>query len=220
MVKLFGFLKRRAGTSAAEFDDYWVRRHVPFFAETPDVARHLRRYELHHRLGADEVREHGDGEVADAGFDGVAVQWFDSVADFRALREEPSYREFSAADAPRYRAPDIASVITRDPDIIVGPPGGAPEQGCRSSASCVASRASTWPTSTSMGSITMGRCSKPSPSCATRCSATSRTTGSICPTPRSTGSPNSGSPPSMLGYSRWRCPHITTSCHRTWHRSS
>ena len=61
------------------------------FAETPDVRRHLRRYELHHRLGADEDREHGDGEVADAGFDGVAVQWFDSVADFRALREEPFY---------------------------------------------------------------------------------------------------------------------------------
>src|ERR1700730_14105802 len=129
MLKLFVFLKRRAGTSAAEFHDYWVHRHAPFFAETPDVRRHLRRYELHHRLGADEDREHGDGEVADAGFDGVAVQWFDSVADFRAMREEPSYREFSVADAPRYRDPDVASVITRAPDIIVGPPGGAPEAG-------------------------------------------------------------------------------------------
>ena len=124
-VKLFAFLRRRAGTSPTEFHDYWEQRHAPFFADTPEVRRHIRRYELHHRLPADEGRERSDLEVPDAGFDGVAVQWFDSLAEYQALRDEPKYQEFSPKDAPRYREADVAMVITGEPDVIVGPPGGA-----------------------------------------------------------------------------------------------
>jgi hypothetical protein len=128
-VKLFGFLKRAPGTSAADFHEHWERRHAPFFADTPELRRHLRRYELYHRLADDEERRRSDVEVADAGFDGVAVQWFDSLADFQAMRDEPAYRQFSAEDGPRYRDPHVASVVTRPPDIIVGPPGGRPDAG-------------------------------------------------------------------------------------------
>jgi EthD domain len=128
-VKLFAFLTRKAGMSPAEFHEYWKRQHAPFFAETPEVRRHIRRYELHHRLAADEDRPRSDLEVPDAGFDGVAVQWFDSFAELQALRDEPLYQKFSPEDAPRYREADVAMVITGEPDVIVGPPGGAPGAG-------------------------------------------------------------------------------------------
>jgi uncharacterized protein (TIGR02118 family) len=128
-VKVFAFLKRRAGTSSAAFHEYWTQRHAPFFAETPEVRRHLIHYELYHRLASDEDRARNDLEAADVGFDGVAVQWFDNLAEVQAMRAEPSFLDFSAADAPRYREPGIASVITRAPDIIVGPPGGSAEAG-------------------------------------------------------------------------------------------
>ena len=150
-VKLFAFLRRRAGTSPAEFHDYWEQRHAPFFADTPEVRRHIRRYELHHRLAADEDRERSDLEVADAGFDGVAVQWFDSLAEYHAMRDEPKYQEFSPKDAPRYREADVAMVITGEPDVIVGPPGARSAPGWDSSASCAASRAGRCPSSTTTG---------------------------------------------------------------------
>jgi hypothetical protein len=128
-VKLFGFLKRAAGTNAAEFHDHWEHRHAPVFAETPELRRRVRRYELYHRLAADEQRRRSDIEVADAGFDGVAVQWFDTLADFQAMQADPVYRRFSAEDGPRYRDPHVAWVVTRVPDVIVGPPGGRPDAG-------------------------------------------------------------------------------------------
>jgi hypothetical protein len=128
-VKLFAFLKRKAGMSAADFHEYWTRQHAPFFAETPEVRRHIRRYELLHRMAGEEDRERSELEVPDSGFDGVAVQWFDSLAEYQALLQEPLFREFGAADAPRYRDSEVAAVITAEPDIIVGPPGGAPDAG-------------------------------------------------------------------------------------------
>jgi uncharacterized protein (TIGR02118 family) len=83
---------------------------------------------LYYRLPSDESARN-NLEVADVGFDSVAVQWFDKLADFRAMCAEPSFLDFSAADAPRYRDPGIASVVTRAPDVIVGPPGGSAEAG-------------------------------------------------------------------------------------------
>ena len=139
-VKVFAFIKRREGTGREEFHRHWEERHARFIAEAPELARHVRRYELHHRLVADEGRERAGIEVPDAGFDGVAIQWFDSLSDLEALRDDPTFREFAAADAPRYRDPYVASVVTRAPDVIVGPAGGAPDAGM--SMICILRRAS------------------------------------------------------------------------------
>ncbi len=128
-VKLFGFLKRAPGTTLAAFADYWERQHAPAFAAIPAVAKHVRRYELYHRLAADEERARSDLEVADAGFDGVAVQWFDGLDALQAVRADPARQRLTAEDGPRYRDARAASVVTRAPDVIVGPPGGRPDAG-------------------------------------------------------------------------------------------
>jgi hypothetical protein len=125
-VKVFAFLKRKAGTTGAEFDEAW-ERHARRLAETPELRRHLRRYELHHRID-DPNRERNDVEVDDGGFDGVGIMWFDSLDELRALQAEPGFGQFEA-DAGRLREPDVAAVVTRIGDVIVGPPGGTDDAG-------------------------------------------------------------------------------------------
>lgn len=128
-VKRFIFRKRTPGLSAAEFHGFWHDRHARQLADTPDLRRHLRRYELYERLTADETRERSDVEAADAGFDHVAVMWFDSQDAVVALAAEPAFRDLSTNEVPRFRDPQVARVVTRTPDVIVGPPGGSPDAG-------------------------------------------------------------------------------------------
>jgi uncharacterized protein (TIGR02118 family) len=125
-VKVFAFLKRRAGTTGAAFDEEW-ERHARRLADTPDLGRHLRRYELHHRID-DAGRERNDVEVDDGGFSGVGIMWFDSLDELRALQAEPGFADFES-DAAGFREPDVAAVVTRIGNVIVKPAGGSPKAG-------------------------------------------------------------------------------------------
>ena len=49
MVRLFAFLTRRSELSHEEFLDHWLNVHGPLIAGTPELARHIRRYEQHPR---------------------------------------------------------------------------------------------------------------------------------------------------------------------------
>jgi hypothetical protein len=122
-IKLFTFLRRKQGMTADAFHEHWRDVHARHIAETPELRRHIRRYELNHRLDQDEARDRQPGEVADLGFDGVAVLWFDSLADYEALRAEPAFVELAATDGPKFREPDRPTVVTHDPDTIVDKPG-------------------------------------------------------------------------------------------------
>jgi hypothetical protein len=126
-IKFFGFIKRAPGTTLTHFREYWEQEHAPAFAKLPAVRQNVRRYELYHRLAADEERQRSDVEVADAGFDGVSVQWYDTLADRQAVQADAACRQLSADDGPLYRDDRSASVVTRAPDVIVGPPGGRPD---------------------------------------------------------------------------------------------
>ena len=88
-IKVFEYLRRKQGTTAEQFHAYWRDTHAPMLADNPDLRRHVTRYELNHRLPADSDRDRQEGEFADVGWDGVAVLWFDSVEDMRALGAEP-----------------------------------------------------------------------------------------------------------------------------------
>ena len=45
MIKLVCFLKRKDGLTREEFYDHWENRHGPLIAGTPELARHIVRYE-------------------------------------------------------------------------------------------------------------------------------------------------------------------------------
>jgi hypothetical protein len=82
VIKLTVLVKRNPALSVEEFHDEW-RAHGRMIAEEPAFRQHIRRYEQHHRVPAD-YRSGGT-------CDGMAVQWFDTYADFIALLQTPEY---------------------------------------------------------------------------------------------------------------------------------
>ena len=118
-IKLFAFIRRAPEMSPADFHTFWRDTHAAHIAGTPELRRHIRRYELNHRLADDYAREPQGVEMASGDYDGVAVMWFDSLPDLAAFNTEPGFAEWRAQDAPQFRAPEIASVITEDHAVIV-----------------------------------------------------------------------------------------------------
>jgi uncharacterized protein (TIGR02118 family) len=120
-IKLFEFLRRAPGTSAEQFHAYWRDVHASMLADDPSLRRHVRRYELNHRLPEDSGRDRQEGEVTDTGWDGVAVLWFDSLDEMRALSAEAGMAAVRDS-APEFRADERLIVVTEDPEIIVSTP--------------------------------------------------------------------------------------------------
>jgi hypothetical protein len=120
-IKLFEFLRRKPGMSSDEFHAYWRDVHGPALADDPDLRRHVQRYELNHRLPEDVGRPRENAEVRDDGWDGVAVLWFNSIDDMRALAAEPGMAKIRD-QAPEFREDERLIVITEDPEIIVSTP--------------------------------------------------------------------------------------------------
>jgi hypothetical protein len=82
VIKLTVLVKRNPTLSIEEFHEEW-RAHGRMIADEPAFRRYIRRYEQHHRVPADY--RNGDTH------DGMAVQWFDTYADFVALLQTPEY---------------------------------------------------------------------------------------------------------------------------------
>jgi len=123
MVRLFAFLRRRRGSTVEEFLDHWQHHHGPLIADTPELARHLVRYEQHprHRPTALSGSE---------GVDGVAVQWFETLDDFAGFLSEPAYAELVAPDERRLLDMDAVEFVVCDgPHVVIGGPGTAPDAG-------------------------------------------------------------------------------------------
>jgi uncharacterized protein (TIGR02118 family) len=120
-IKVFEYLRRTPGMSRDEFHAYWRDVHAPMLADEPDLRRHVKRYELNHRLAEDDARDREDVEVRDDGWDGVAVLWFDSIDDMRALGAEPGMAAIRAS-APEFRQDERLIVVTEDPEMIVEDP--------------------------------------------------------------------------------------------------
>jgi hypothetical protein len=92
VIKLICFVKRNSALSIDEFHRHWREQHAQIIVDTPDFADRIVRYEQNHRLSADYER------ADDPGFDGVAVQWFESPDDFLALISSDGYRDRVAPD--------------------------------------------------------------------------------------------------------------------------
>ena len=121
MVKLFAFIRRNPDMSTEEFLDHWRNRHGPLIAGTPELARHIVRYEQH-------PRHRPDGLSGTGGIDGVAVQWFDRIDDFEAFISEPAYSELIAPDERRFLdTKELAFIVTDSPHVVIDGPRSAAE---------------------------------------------------------------------------------------------
>lgn len=90
MIQLVAFLVRNPAISREEFETHWREIHGPLIRDTPDLAKHIIRYEQHPP----------DGGLTPVGgdWDGVAIQWFESTDAFLAFLAEPAYTEVLQPD--------------------------------------------------------------------------------------------------------------------------
>jgi len=112
VIKLTVLVKRKPSLSVEEFHTEW-RAHGRMIADEPVFAQYIRRYEQHHRVLAD----YRNGDV----HDGMAVQWFDTYADFIALLQTPEYAAKMQPDEARIL--DLSGMVvlfTEEAEVYIG----------------------------------------------------------------------------------------------------
>jgi uncharacterized protein (TIGR02118 family) len=114
MVTLICFVKAKPGLSREEFHKYWSEVHGPLVAAVPGARKHTTYYAQYHRIDEDYDRP------GSPDFDGVAIQSFDSMDEFRAFVAEPDVVERLAPDSPKFLDQQSAVMIfTGDPEVVI-----------------------------------------------------------------------------------------------------
>ncbi len=112
MIRLTAMLVRNPSLSHEEFIRHWHDVHGPLIRDTPELARHLVRYEQHPLT---DDRGAGVG-----GYDGVAVQWLESMQALFDFISEPVYAEVLAPDERQLLDMDrIQVTFTGDPVVVI-----------------------------------------------------------------------------------------------------
>ena len=111
MIQLTVLLKRHPDLTVEEFHERW-RAHGKVIAGEPTLARHIRRYEQHHRA----VRDYESGDS----YDGLALQQYGDMAAFLAFIEEPKYHELIRPDEQTMLDMDSLVVLFTDgPEVFI-----------------------------------------------------------------------------------------------------
>jgi uncharacterized protein (TIGR02118 family) len=112
-------LRRKEGLTPAEFHAHWRTVHGPLIAASQS-GRHVLRYEQHPRPLSDYNGPN------DAGFDGVTVQWFESMDSYREHMSEPDFPDIWQ-DIERFLDTDrLHFIVTEDPHLVMGDGGPFP----------------------------------------------------------------------------------------------
>ncbi len=136
MVKMFAILRRKPGLSPEEFVAHWRDHHGPLIRDTPELARHIVRYEQHVRHRPEGVGAEPNPLAGTQDVDGVAVQWFESIDDFAGFISEPAYPELVAPDEQRFiDMSRIEFLITEEPTVVIDGPRTPAEGGAAGTAS-------------------------------------------------------------------------------------
>jgi len=114
-VKLICMLARKAALDREQFHTHWREVHGPLFRDTPELAGHILAYDQNRRLEKDYERESGGG------FDGVAEQYYASLAEFEAFCAEPAYAERVYPDEDFLLTRErIQYIMSGPPHVIMG----------------------------------------------------------------------------------------------------
>jgi hypothetical protein len=116
MIKLVCFLKRKPELSHEEFIDHWLNHHAPLIASTPELARHVVRYE---QL---QPTPHASW-MGSPGYDGITMQWMTGPEAFEAFIGEPKYAELIEPDEASFLDRGaLVWMITDEPVVAMDGP--------------------------------------------------------------------------------------------------
>ena len=113
MVKLTCLLKRKEGLTPAEFQAHWKNTHGPLIARSKSGS-HVIRYEQHPRP-LDDYR----GDDDRSGYDGVTVQWFPSMDEYKAHMGEDDFPEVMDDIANFLDLDHLDFVVTEQPWVVI-----------------------------------------------------------------------------------------------------
>jgi uncharacterized protein (TIGR02118 family) len=113
MIRLTCLLKRRAGMTPAQFQEYWQNTHGPLIVSS-QCGRHVARYEQHPRP-LDSYR----GEDDRSGYDGVTIQWFDSMDAYHAHTSDADSPAMFDDLANFLDTDHLEFVLTEEPRVII-----------------------------------------------------------------------------------------------------
>jgi len=116
MVKIVWLLKRATHLTQAEFEQWWIERHVPIARAAP----RLRRYVVNLPRRPDNL---AGKPVTECEWDGVAEQWFDTVEDLQVAYSRPVAGDIRADTMAHVSR--LERLIVEEVDIPPDPSGGA-----------------------------------------------------------------------------------------------
>ena len=119
MVKMTCLLKRKPGLTPAEFHAYWRDHHGPLMAATVSGS-HVFRYEQNPKPLSSYQGDDDDG------YDGVTVQWFETMADYEASITASDVGDVMADVAKFLDVDHLEFVVTENPVVVIDgavPPG-------------------------------------------------------------------------------------------------
>jgi len=119
VVRLTCLLRRKEGLTPAEFHEHWRTVHGPLI-EASLSGKHVLRYEQHPR----PLSEYGDHD--DLGFDGVTVQWFESMDSYRAHMAEPDFSSIWKDIEGFLDTDQLHFIVTEHPHLVMGDPAPFP----------------------------------------------------------------------------------------------
>ena len=105
-------LKRKPGLTPEEFHRHWREVHGPLVRRTRSGS-YVVRYEQNHR----PLSDYGNPLVSD--YDGVTVQWFRSMEDFRASIAEPDFAEIQADFEKFIDTGSLVWLLTEEEEVVI-----------------------------------------------------------------------------------------------------
>jgi uncharacterized protein (TIGR02118 family) len=113
VIRLTCLLRRKPGLTPEEFHDHWREVHGPLI-ESLQCGSHVVRYEQHPRpMSAYDGND-------DGGYDGVTVQWFESMDDYNAHTTESDF-PVMWKDVESFLDTDrLHFILTEHPRLVIG----------------------------------------------------------------------------------------------------
>ena len=112
MIKLIAMLKRKSELTAEEFHRHWREVHGPLIRNTKSGS-YVVRYEQNHR----PLSDYGHPMVSD--YDGVTVQWYRSMEEFRASIAEPDFAMIQADFEKFIDTASLVWLLTEEEEVVI-----------------------------------------------------------------------------------------------------